>query len=127
MNKEKFFQLASEISTTYRNLNLYKSVPLVDHVNIDTVSKGALEIIIETNKTAFKNVVIKIENELKKVLPNLNDINVAENNVIAILSEAANHNLNLQTEQQEVFLKLQEELIDITTTLNKAITSRVRL
>jgi hypothetical protein len=128
MDKKIISELASEILTTDKNLFYYKNFPLVDHINIDKVAKGTLEVLIQTNENLYNQQKTVLQSEVNKFLHSLNlleDDTDLVNSLCILYNE--NSNVTVYEEQIKLLLNLGTQLKSTTLELNDVIKKRIKL
>jgi len=126
MDKQFIAELASEILTTDKNLFYYKNFPLVDHINIDKVSKNTLEVLIQSNEKLYAQQKDTFKSELNKLLQTLNLLE-RDTDLVTSLRILYNSDIEVEEEQNKLLINLGTELKSITAELNDAMKKRIRL
>lgn len=127
MNKNQITQIASDILTTNKDLFFYNNFPQVDHIKIDKLAKGTLEILIKTNETAFANKVEQIRNEVHSALVNHGMTPGIDDDVLSQLKLFYTSEINLENEQKNTLEQLSKDLSKISTELKDVILAKVKL
>lgn len=127
MNKDQIAQIASDILTTNKDLFFYNNFPQVDHIKIDLLAKGTLEILIKTNETAFANKVEQIKNEVQSALVNHGMAQGINDDVLSQLKQFYVSEINLEAEQKDTLQQLSNDLSKMSKELKNIILARVKL